>query len=199
MGYSQAGFEIVGIDIAPQPNYPFTFIQGDALQPSVDLDVFDLIHASPPCQAYTTMNNRWGSSAPNLIRPTRNILPTPYVIENVRGAKRWLEKPITLLGEMFGLGVHRPRLFELGGWKLQELSRPKRQLNPVAVYGKEDGRLLYRRKDGTELHVADLKSAKTAMGIDWMTWDEIREAIPPAYTRYIGEAFLLLQAKEEAA
>jgi DNA (cytosine-5)-methyltransferase 1 len=91
---------------------------------------------------------------------------------------------------MFGLGVYRPRLFELGGWMSLVPARPQRQPEPAAVYGKQDGRRLWTRADGSELRVADLKSASEAMGIDWMTWDEIREAIPPAYTQFIGEQFL---------
>ena len=95
MGYSQAGFdEIVGVDIADQPNYPFEFIQRDAfdfLERPRESDWalrFDLIHASPPCQAFTTMNNRHGSNSPELIFPTRQLLhmyPGPFVIENVAG------------------------------------------------------------------------------------------------------------------
>ena len=194
MGYSQAGFtEILGVDIMPQPNYPFTFVQGDALAPPVELDGFDLIHASPPCQAYTTMNNRWGSDSPDLIGDTRQLLihnAVRYVIENVSGALRQLHNPLELVGGMFGLGVHRPRLFEYGGWWSLVPPKPARQLDPVAVYGKQDGRRLWTRADGSEHRVGNLETASVAMDIDWMTWDEIREAIPPAYTKFIGEAFL---------
>ena len=194
MGYHQAGFDdIIGIDIAPQPNFPFTFIQGDALDPPVDLAGFDLIHASPPCQAYTTMNNRWGSSSPDLLAPTRMLLDSvggPYVIENVLGARRLLPDAVMLTGEQFGLTVHRPRLFAPGRWWFLAPSPVVRQRDPVAVYGKQDGRLLWTRTDGSEHRVASLEEASRAMGIDWMTWDEIREAIPPAYTRWIGEQFL---------
>ncbi len=192
MGYSQAGFdEIVGVDIVPQPNYPFTFIQGDALTQPVDLSGFDLIHASPPCQAYTTMNNRWGSDSPPLLTQTRSgINSKPYVIENVAGARDELHNPVELTGAMFALGVHRPRLFELGRWFTMVPPRPRRQKDPVAVYGRHDRRRLWTRVDGTELRAADLPTAQEAMGIDWMDWNEIREAIPPAYTRFIGEQFL---------
>lgn len=199
MGYHQAGFdEIVGIDIMPQPNYPFEFIQADALEydpiAGMDLLTFDLIHASPPCQAYTTMNNRHGRSSYAVIPQTRVFVEThfssPYVIENVAGAKSHLINPIRLTGEMFGLKVHRPRLFELGRWWFLTPSHPTRQADPVAVYGANDQRRLWTRKDGSELRAATLDESREAMGIDWMTWDEIREAIPPAYTRYIGEQFL---------
>jgi DNA (cytosine-5)-methyltransferase 1 len=189
VGYHRAGFEVVGVDIVPQPHYPFEFHQADAL--TFPLDGFDVIHASPPCQGYTTMNNRHGSDVPKLIIETQNRLAdraVPYVIENVPGAKRWMYEPFTLTGEMFGLRVHRPRLFRTS-WSIAPPSKPPRQHDPVAVYGKQDGRLLWRRKDGTELRVADLATASAAMGIDWMDWDEICQAIPPAYTEWIGRQF----------
>jgi DNA (cytosine-5)-methyltransferase 1 len=90
---------------------------------------------------------------------------------------------------MFGLGVYRPRLFE-SPLLILGPQPPRRQDNPVAVYGKEDGRRLWTRADGSELRVANLEEARTAMGIDWMTWEEIREAIPPAYTEFIGAQLL---------
>lgn len=198
VGYHRAGFDVVGVDIAPQPNYPFAFRQGDALDYLQRQLVteglisstggFDAIHASPPCQAYTSMNNRHGSSSPPLIRQTRELLQAsglPYVIENVVGARSELRNPVLLTGEMFHLRVHRPRLFETN-WLLLAPRAPRRQQNPVAVYGKQDGRLLWTRKDGTELRGALLPEALEAMGIDWMTWDELREAIPPDFTELIG-------------
>ena len=103
MGYHRAGFdEIVGIDIVPQPNYPFTFVQGDALVPPIDLDAFDLIHASPPCQAYSIANRLGHMDAtryPRFIEPTRALLAGRVsVIENVEGAP--LVEPYTLCGSM---------------------------------------------------------------------------------------------------
>ncbi|NIR76741.1 MAG: DNA cytosine methyltransferase [Gammaproteobacteria bacterium] len=194
MGYHRAGFDVVGIDIEPQPNFPFAFIQADALEPPVDLTALDLIHASPPCQAYTPMSNRWRGSGgladerPDLIGAVRQMLElggVPYVIENVPGAP--LACFIRLTGEMFGLSVHRPRLFECHPF-LMGPAPERRQRDPVAVYGKHhDGRLLWTRKDGTELRAPDnLEEPSEAMGIDWMTWDELKESIPPAYTEYIG-------------
>ena len=198
MGYHRAGFEVVGVDIEPHPDHPFPTIVADALE--VDLDGFDAYHASPPCQGYTTMNNRHASSIPRLIEPVRErLLATgkPYVIENVPGALAWLRSPIELTGEMFGLGVHRPRLFE-SNVMLMAPARPRRQENPAAVYGKQDGRWLWERKDGTRLYVADLATGSAAMGIDWMDWDDLREAVPPAYTEFIG-AQLLEHLSERAA
>jgi len=197
MGYHRAGFEVVGVDIQPQPHYPFNFVQGDALgiaEGSMRLGfIFDAIHASPPCQAYTTMNNRHGSAGPALIADTRPLMKAtglPYVIENVLGARRHLHHPTMLTGEMFGLSVHRPRLFETSFLILRGRVPSRRQLGPVAVYGREDGRRLSTRADGTELHVANLEEGSEAMGIDWMTWDELRQAIPPAYTAWIGERLM---------
>lgn len=206
VGYHRAGFDVVGVDIAPQPHYPFEFIQMDALEYvrrcwwGVDA-LFDAIHASPPCQAYTTMNNRHGSNSPPLIASVRDLLNEtglPYVIENVAGALRELRNPTELTGEMFDLRVHRPRLFETSGWLLLAPYRPMRQLDPVAVYGKNDQRRLWTRTDGSELRAATLEQGSSAMGIDWMTWDELREAIPPAYTAYVGE-HLIRQVKATVA
>jgi DNA (cytosine-5)-methyltransferase 1 len=186
-GYAEAGYDVTGVDIAPQPNYPFEFHQADAL--TFPLDGFDVIHASPPCQGYTTMNNRHGSSTPRLIKPVRLRLSSagvPYVIENVVGARRDMLSPLLLAGRMFGLGVHRPRLFESNQLLMAPGKVPQIR-DAAAIYGKNDGRRIWTRADGTELRVASLERARDAMGIDWMTWDELKEAIPPAYTRFIGE------------
>lgn len=186
-GYQAAGYHVTGVDIAPQPNYRGDeFHQADAL--TFPLDGFDAIHASPPCQGYTTMNNRWGSDTPRLIAAVRERLAAtgvPWVIENVVGARRELRNPLLLTGEMFGLRVHRPRLFE-SNVLLMSPARKRRQHNPVAVYGPNDGRRLWTRKDGSELRVADLATAREAMGMPWASWDGVREAIPPAYTEFIG-------------
>lgn len=190
MGYHRAGFDVVGVDIEDHPSHPFPMLVADAL--TVPLDGFDAYHASPPCQGYTTMNNRHGSAYPRLLEQVRERLMAtgkPYVIENVPGALSHLRSPIELTGEMFGLGVHRPRLFESNVLLLAP-SRPRRQANPAAIYGKQDGRRLWTRRDGSELRVADLASGGEAMGIDWMTWDDLREAIPPAYTEWIGTQLL---------
>lgn len=194
MGYVRAGFDVVGVDIEPHDAYPGTLWVSDALEflDAGDHVNFDVIHASPPCQGYTTMNNRHGSAMPLLIDAVRERLIAigkPYVIENVPGALSHLRSPIELTGEMFGLGVHRPRLFESNVLLLAP-PRPPRQKNPAAVYGKQDGRRLWTRADGSELRVADLETGSAAMGIDWMDWDDLREAVPPAYTEWIGRQLL---------
>lgn len=205
MGYFQAGFtEIVGVDINPQPNYPFQFFQEDALNFCSRMAMrgwhgFDLIHASPPCQEHVALSvNRWGKDSarwPDLIAPTRDCLEYSghsYVLENVTGARKALRDPILLTGEMFGLATSRPRLFELGGWFTMSPPPMRRQEDAVAVYGKPDGRRLWRRADGSELRAwASIEEGKEALGVPWMTDElEVREAIPPAYTKFIGEQFL---------
>lgn len=199
MGYHRTGFDVVGVDICDQPRFPFDFVRDDALTTQTIWQDFDLIHASPPCQAYTTMSVRWrgqdtlADTRPSLIAAIRERLRVrglPYVIENVPGAARELWAPIRLTGEMFGLRVHRPRLFECHPMVMSPPPEP-RQADPVAVYGKLDGRRLWTRTDGTELRApTDVAEAGEAMGIDWMEWDELRESIPPAYTEWIGAAMM---------
>lgn len=203
VGYHRAGFDVVGVDIAPQPRYPFEFHQADAL--TFPLGGFDAVHASPPCQAFTQMSARWrgkGTKADthlDLLTPTRARLAgldTPWVIENVQGAKHHMAPTLVLHGGMFGLGVHRPRLFESNVLLLA--ARSDRCVSPLGVYGtKPDGRTTYRyRNNGNMKGKSLIRAAKSieeaseAMGIDWMTWDEIRESIPPAYTHFIGEQLL---------
>src|SRR5690606_26019083 len=108
------------------------------------------------------------------------------------GARSSLVNPVELTGEMFGLPVHRPRLFELGGWTCLVPPRPRAQTDAVAVYGKPDGRRLRDRKDGSQLRAwSSVEEGREALGVPWMTDElEIREAIPPAYTKFIGEQFL---------
>lgn len=211
LGFFRAGFtDIIGVDIVDQPNYPFRREMGDALEvleaytpESIRLE-FDAIHASCPCQGYVQWNNlnaeRYGSRVehPLLIEPVREHLERlglPYVLENVVGAP--LRNPLMLCGSMFGLGVRRHRLFEsnvmLMGQKGCQHTREE-----IAVYGKLDGRRIWTRADGSEVRAAKtLEQAQAAMGIDWMTWDELREAIPPAYTEYVGRQ--LIQQLEQAA
>ena len=198
VGYHRAGFDVVGVDIAPQPHYPFDYIQTstDVILTHVELGgpfveqygPIDVIHASPPCQGYTTMSNRHGSTAPLFIDELRArliLIGLPYVIENVPGAKSHMRSPITLHGGMFGLGVNRPRLFESNVLLL--VPQARRVANAAAVYGRrEDRRLLWRRTDGSELHAASLTEAQEAMEMDWADWHGTKEAIPPAYTEFLG-------------
>lgn len=198
-GYQLAGFDVTGVDLEPHPDAPFPVVVADACQVLTDtafLGQFDAIHASPPCQGFTTMSNRYRGKGgktdehPDLISWVRLGLQAwggPYVIENVDGARRELHKPTRLRGGMFGLGVDRPRLFETN-WPLPAPPRHHRVSNPVGVYGRHhDGRRLFTRKDGTIQRAArTLEEGQQAMGIDWMAWHDLTEAIPPTYTEWVG-------------
>jgi DNA (cytosine-5)-methyltransferase 1 len=196
VGYSQAGFEVVGVDIRPQPRYPFRFIQGDALDYIRRHGrEFDAVHASPPCQAFTAMaavyRKRWGHgpTAPDLIDPVRRLLVTtarPWAVENVVGSP--LRRATLLCGSMFGLGVRRHRLFECSHLLLAPPCR-HRGHDHRGVYGDHPGdRRLWTRKggNGPMLRSCSLEDARRRMGIDWMLWGELTQAIPPAYTEFVG-------------
>lgn len=213
MGYHRAGFtEIVGVDIKPQPRYPFTFFQGDALEYlATHGREFDAIHASPPCQKYSAMTKgRWKDREHvDLVASTRALLVAagvPWVIENVPGSP--LITPIELCGTQFGLQteegsqLRRHRWFEspfifvlvqpcqhndgsaigvYGGGQHPERRRPA----TIGVWGNSGG---YCTRD--DLHHYGLEARRQAMGIDWMTGPELSQAIPPAYTEFIGRQLL---------
>ncbi len=187
VGYQRAGFDVVGVDINPHPNYPFKFYEADAMEFS--LEGFDVIHASPPCQGYSNKAPAGRMIAHRLIAAVRDRLTdngAPYVIENVSGARSELHRPITMCGTMFDLGIPRHRLFESSvtikapphprcwgvaretanrlGWPYREMS--------VSGHG---------RSRDTGDHWRQL------LGIDWKTnLYELTQAIPPAYTEWIG-------------
>jgi DNA (cytosine-5)-methyltransferase 1 len=199
VGYHRAGFDIVGVDHEPQPNYPFEFFQGDALEFIFKHGKeFDVIHASPPCQGYsrsTYQFRKGGKVYPDLIKPTRELLVftgKPYIIENVPGSP--LIPDVKLCGEMFNLKVIRWRWFELGGGLfIMNPGKPQIKKNMVtngervSVFGNGN----YRKSKNDAHPIFKQGSVKAtwgyAMGIDWMTVLELREAIPPAYTQFIGE------------
>jgi DNA (cytosine-5)-methyltransferase 1 len=202
VGYHRAGFDVTGVDNRPQPHYPYTFLRADAMDvlANGNLDGFDAIHASPPCQADTTMSNRYrgkggkADSHPDLIGPVHDLLIASgamYVMENVVGARRKMSHPIVLAGSQFGLGVHRPRLFESNVLLLLP-PRAGTGGRLIGVYGERaDGRRLNTRADGyVQRAAASIDEARAVMGIDWMDWAEITQAIPPAYTEYIGAQLL---------
>lgn len=197
MGYHRAGFDVVGVDIDPQPRYPFAFIQADALEYLTEHGhEFDAIHASPPCQAYTNAQKIMGNNHPDLLGPTRDALEAlgkPYVIENVPGAP--LRDPVELCGAMFGLGTYRHRLFETN-WELHTPPHPTHTV-PTTKMGRAP-------IPGQMMHVvgnfSGVTQAKAAMGIDWMTRDGLRESIPPAYTTHIGlQLAAAVRAQERVA
>jgi DNA (cytosine-5)-methyltransferase 1 len=196
-GYSLAEFAIVGVDNKPQPHYPFEFKQADALNLPPDfIASFDAIHASPPCQSYSDLAKRNGNGHewPRLIEPVREMLirsGLPYVIENVDGAP--LLNPVILCGTMFeGLRVLRHRLFE-ANFLISPLRHGKHPIchtfdKRKSQYGKtNEMRDFVSVNGGGNCSVA---AARDAMGIDWMTKNELNEAIPPAYTEYIGRQLL---------
>lgn len=179
VGYFRAGFEVVGVDIEPQPNYPFEFHQADAFE--FPLDGFDAIHGSPPCQAFTSARVIHGREHADLLTPFRKRLEeeatVPWVLENVPNAP--MRRDIILCGSHFPeLRVRRHRWFEIN-WPLVELMPPcDHGRKTVSVFG-HGGHIYHGVKDWRE-----------AMGIDWMTRDELAQAIPPAYTKWIGRRLL---------
>jgi DNA (cytosine-5)-methyltransferase 1 len=189
MGYARAGFEVVGVDIKPQPNYPFEFAQGDVFQDGLALfaeDYFDAVHASPPCPAYSLVSGFQGVAKdhPDLVGLTRGLLELdialPYVIENVPGSP--LRRDLVLCGEQFGLRIHRHRVFELGGWFAMQNGHGRHALRGAKT-NCEKGEGVARWITG---NYADHEDASDAMGIDWMTRRELKDAVPPAYTEFIG-------------
>lgn len=188
MGLHRVGFEVTGIDIDPQPEYPFPFIQADALDAPVKLQNYDLIWASPPCQAYT-----WGTRTgrqdkfPTLVEATRAMLKESgkaYIIENVPGAP--LEKPVCLCGAMFRLRVLRHRIFE-SNLRLQVPPHPKHQRTQGHL-GRKKPRSYYACVAGAggNGYSYRLEDWQKAMGIDWLSKPTLIEAIPPAYSEYLG-------------
>ena len=191
MGYHRAGFEVVGVDINPQPRFPFEFHQADAL--TFPLDGFDVIHASPPCQRYSVASNIHGNPRyrhHDLVSPTRERLKTMpfYVIENVPGSP--LKNPIMLCGTMFnGLRVYRHRFFECGGFVIPLTM----QCNHTHRMGKSKGEYHTLEKSPFITcvgHSFKGSDGRIAMDIPWMTRDELSQAIPPAYTELIGKQLI---------
>lgn len=201
VGYARAGFNVVGVDLSPQPDYPYPIAQADAVEfllswlalPPERRARFDAIHASPPCAAYAaiTKGTNGGNNGkhPELYEPIRALLDAtglPYVIENPAA-----RPDVVLCGEMFGLGVLRHRRFELGRWPMPQPGHVRHRGRVrgwrhgvfydgpyVAVYGAGGGK-------------ASLSEAKAAMGIDWIgSLCSVTEAIPPAYSELIGRSLL---------
>ncbi|HTE70458.1 MAG TPA: DNA cytosine methyltransferase [Actinomycetes bacterium] len=189
MGYHLAGFDVVGVDIAPQPHYPFEFHQADAKW--FPLDGFDVIHASPPCQPFTAYRRRGGGVGdryPDLIAWAWARLDqagVPYVIENVEGAP--LRDPVKLCGTGFALDVQRHRLFEAS---FPLLGVPCAHGRNAPRFPQATNRANKRRTVEVGVWRIPLPIQQAAMGIDWMTLEELSQAIPPAYTRFIGEQLL---------
>jgi DNA (cytosine-5)-methyltransferase 1 len=195
-GYARAGFQVVGVDINPQPRYPFEFHQADAL--TYPLDGFDVIHASPPCQAYSITRHSHGKAHPDLLPAVHERLEAsglPWVIENVPGAPMPKSQTITICGAQhraydprsgLTLRLRRHRLFASNVFLMAEPCTCDR--TPVGgVYGggnTDREHALKVRKGGYNPPLATMRAL---MGIDWMTYDTLTQAIPPAYTQFIGE------------
>jgi len=187
MGYSRAGFEVVGVDINPQPHYPFRFILADAL--TYPIEGYVAIHASPPCQSYTRKRSSWGRERtnfiehPDLLAVTRDKLLSsklPYVIENVEGSP--IKSQVMLCGSMFKLNIHKHRYFEsnkLLGDVPGECSRSVFLYNPWSGPGRTIAK--FREAQGTPwIPMAGGASRKRGITGD------LYNAIPPAYTEWIG-------------
>lgn len=207
MGYHRAGFDVVGVDIEPQPNYPFPFVRADALQvlEAGFWRSFDAIHASPPCQAYTAFTAvRPDGDHPLLIEPVRELLEQTrlhYVIENVPGAP--LIRPTILCGSSFGLPIRRHRLFETNWTLLAPPCVHRDQPWIVGVYGASDGAHEPGFKHPGNKRgprQATTSEAREIMGMPWATRRrELTEAIPPAYTELIGHQLMAHLGVEAAA
>ena len=189
-GYAAAGFEVHGVDLKHGKRYPYTYVRADVLDVLRDknyLDQFDVIHASPPCQTHSItqhLRNAQGktTSKLDLIPQTRSALiesGKPYIIENVPGSP--LINPIQLCGSSFGLKVRRHRLFESNMALVGSVCDHKSQGRPIGVYGSLNDEIPKGGKTA-----ATIDEARNAIGISWAIWTELVEAIPPAYTKYLG-------------
>ena len=183
MGYHRAGFDVVGVDIEPRPDYPFEFHQADAM--TYPLDGFDAIHASPPCQRYSTATAWRGDpdSHPDLLvlvveRLTAHCVP--YVVENVPGAP--IEADMMLCGSMFGLPIRRHRYFVVRPTPPLQFSSGCR----------------HRASDLAFMHKGE-RAYADAMGVTWTDVKSARQCIPPAYTEHIGRQMMAAMTKDEAA
>jgi len=198
VGLARAGFDMVGVDIAPQPRYPFAFIQADAM--AINFAGFDFVWASPPCQQFCRLKTREDLSGyPDLIEPVRAKLKAagvPYVIENVPEAP--IRKDLMLCGAMFGLRSYRHRHFECSF----PISQPAHPKHTNRVNRRGENRREHWARGGFITITGDVGTycGPEAMGIDWMSGAEMSEAIPPAYAEYIGrQAIAFIEAQRKAA
>ncbi|QHY97253.1 hypothetical protein SSPS47_19280 [Streptomyces sp. S4.7] len=191
-GYGRAGFDVTGVDINPQPRYPYTFIQAEAVAFIREHGAeFDAIHASPPCQHNSECQRIQNRNHPDLIGPTRAALEStgrPWVMENVKGAVPKLRGPVMLCGAMFGVETYRHRYFEPSpGLTLTTPDHPEHTA-PQAKMGRAVPPGWYGQYVG---NFSGVDQARRVMDVPWMNRDGIRECIPPAYTHFIGRAFRL--------
>lgn len=207
-GYARAGFDVTGVDHRPMPRNPHRFIQADALEYVAEHGhEYDVIHASPPCQAHTSLKAMYNAKRHiDLVPATRTALQAtgkPWVMENVPGAP--MRNYITLCGSMFELRtgdaeLRRHRLFEMDPMPLfVPACRHNRRNRVIGVYGGHgrDRRRLHANRDGAQQFSVMQRSE--AMGIDWMTGAELSQAIPPAYTEWIGRQLMAVLNRQEVA
>ncbi|MEV4232381.1 SAM-dependent methyltransferase [Streptomyces bobili] len=195
-GYGKAGLNpLLGVDKDPQPRYPFNFHQGDAVAFVLEnlkliQALFGFIHASPPCQLDSDCQRIQGNDHPDLIGPTREALELtglPFVIENVGGAVPKLRDPVELCGAMFGLHTYRHRYFEAGGgFSFRAPDHPEHTARQVKM-GRSPRPGEFIQAIG---NFAGVGLVRKDWGVPWMNRDGIREAIPPAYSEYIGRQFM---------
>jgi len=207
MGYMRAGFRVIGIDRTPQPRYPFEFRRGNALCPPIGLRHVAVIHASPPCQAYSQANNIHGNVHVELLDATRELLVgsgLPYVIENVPGAP--LVDPVLVCGRALGCGVKRHRHFESNLPLVGTTCPPGHPGHWLSVYGnsamtrgEKVGRLPSDRGNKISRAHVGTEAGRRAMGIPWMTINELSQAIPPAYTEFLGRQIATLLSPEPSS
>lgn len=198
VGLARAGFDVVGVDHTPHPDYPFPLFVEEwdrFLDEWLDVGGWDVIVAGPPCPRYSTITPaHTRDEHPDLIGPVRERLQAwggVYVIENVPRSP--LINPIQLCGSSFGLGVRRHRWFESNAAMLAPECVHETQGTPWGVYGDHGDRTVPIRPDGTSRgrKARDVAHAQEVLGIDWMTsWDDLADAIPPAYTEWIGAQLL---------
>jgi DNA (cytosine-5)-methyltransferase 1 len=203
-GYADAGFQVVGIDIKPQPRYPFVFGRADVLSVLDDLirgvpvvfgshgaihrSMIAAVHASPPCQHDSDCQRIQGNDHPDLIAATRDRLlelGVPYVIENVRGAVPKLIDPVMICGPMVGVEMYRHRYFETN-WPLEQLAHPP-HVHPQVKMGRSPNLGEYIQAVG---NFSGVQQAREVMGMPWANREGLREAIPPAYTSHVGRRLL---------
>lgn len=186
MGLHRAGYDVTGVDINPQPHYPFTFIQADAVRFDIHGE-YDLVWASPPCQYYCAFSRNLGTADnhPDLVpvmRAKLSPLKCPTIMENVVGAP--LRNALMLCGTMFGLPLIRHRLFEMTNFRVDFPPADCGHTgDEIPVYGNGTSVWHLEKRNGVGV---SLKEKKAAMGIDWMTGSELKEAIPPAYSEFLA-------------